>query len=63
MERLLTLEEIAEVTRTPLSTLRHWRQQGGGPPTFRLGRRVVAREADVQAWVDEQSAKQDGRVA
>ncbi len=60
-DRLLTLPEIAEVTRVPIDTLRWYRHQGIGPPMFRLGRRVVARERDVAAWIeqartDEQSA-------
>lgn len=53
MEKLLTLEEVAELTRTPLSTLRYWRHRGEGPNTFRLGRRVLARESDIRAWIDE----------
>jgi excisionase family DNA binding protein len=53
MGRLLTLDEVAERTRTPLATLRYWRHRGEGPPTFKLGRRVVAREEDVDAWIDE----------
>lgn len=54
-EDLLTTTEIAEITRTPASTLRYWRHIGTGPHSFRLGRRVVYRRADVTAWLDEQS--------
>jgi predicted DNA-binding transcriptional regulator AlpA len=53
MGRLLTLDEVSERTRTPLATLRYWRHMGQGPPTFKLGRRVVAREEDVEAWIAE----------
>lgn len=56
MDRLLTLAEVAEATRTPLSTLRYWRHRGEGPRTFRLGRRVVAREVDVAQWVEARAA-------
>jgi predicted DNA-binding transcriptional regulator AlpA len=51
MGRLLTLAEVSERSRTPLATLRYWRHLGKGPPTFKLGRRVVAREEDVEAWI------------
>ena len=52
--RILTLSEVAELTRLPISTLRYYRQRGSGPPTFRVGRRVVAYESDVLAWLDQQ---------
>jgi predicted DNA-binding transcriptional regulator AlpA len=58
MSRLLTLDEVAEWTRTPVATLRYWRHRGQGPPTFKLGRRVVAREEDVEAWIAEAAEQQ-----
>lgn len=58
MSRLLTLDEVAEWTRTPIATLRYWRHRGQGPPTFKLGRRVVAREEDVEAWIAEAAEQQ-----
>jgi len=58
MSRLLMLHEVAERTRMPLATLRYWRHRGEGPRTFKLGRRVVAREEDVEAWIAEAAAQQ-----
>lgn len=55
--KLLRLSEVAEITGIPEATLRFWRHQGTGPKSARLGRRVVYREADVQAWIDAQFAK------
>lgn len=53
--KILTLEEVGERTRMPLNTLRYLRAHGGNMPrTWKLGRRVVAYEDDVQAWLDEQ---------
>ena len=52
MEPLLTLAEVAEALRTPDATLRFWRHRGIGPPSFKLGRRVVYRECDVKAYVE-----------
>jgi predicted DNA-binding transcriptional regulator AlpA len=54
-EDLLTTAEVALITRSPASTLRYWRHLGSGPYSFRLGRRVVYRRADVTAWLDEQA--------
>jgi hypothetical protein len=44
---LLTTAEVAQIMRSPVSTLRYWRHLGTGPHSFRLGRRVVYRRADV----------------
>jgi predicted DNA-binding transcriptional regulator AlpA len=37
-----------------VNTLRFWRHQGTGPRSIKLGRRVVYRECDVVAWIEEQ---------
>ena len=52
--RLLKLQEISDRTGIPLATLRWYRHRGLGPPTFRLGRRVVGYEDECDAWVAEQ---------
>lgn len=49
---IMTLSEVAEFTRVPVNTLRYYRSTGGGPRTFRLAGRVVAKRDDVQAWLD-----------
>lgn len=54
---ILRLEEVAARTGVPLETLRYWRKTGdGGPRTFKLGRRVVVDESDLNTWLDEQRA-------
>ena len=58
MEKLLTLPEAAEALRTPVDTLRYWRATGAGPRGFKVGRRVLYREDDVIAWLDEQRTAQ-----
>ncbi len=54
MSDLLTLDEVAQLYRTPPATLRYWRHQGSGPKSFKLGRRVMYRKADVEAWLAAQ---------
>ena len=56
---LLTITEAADVLRTPVATLRYWRHLGTGPRSFRLGRRVVYRLADVRAWIEAQDHRDD----
>lgn len=53
---LLTIEEVAEMLRKPVSTMRYWRQSGGGPPSFKLGCRVVYRREAVERWLAEVEA-------
>lgn len=52
--KLLRIPEVAEMTGVPENTLRHWRKAGLGPKSVRLGRRVVYREAEVEAWINSQ---------
>lgn len=53
MPEFLLIPEVAAMARLPESTLRYWRLHGGGPASFRLGRRVVYRAEDVAAWMRE----------
>lgn len=50
-DKLLTLPEIADRLRWPENTVRYKRSLGELPFTFRLGRRVVAYESDVEAFI------------
>ncbi len=53
-DKLLTITEVAELTRLPEATLRWFRHCGKGPKSGKLGRRVMYRESDVRAWIDQQ---------
>ena len=61
MAAVITLEEVARRTRIPIATLRYWRSTGGGPRTFRLGRRVMAYESDIDSWIEDQASKDQSR--
>lgn len=52
---LLTITEVAAIVRAPIATLRYWRHLGAGPRSFRIGRRVVYRVSELQAWIDERA--------
>lgn len=60
---LLTLPEVAQRTRIPEDTLRYWRHLGTGIPSARIGRRVMYRAADVEAWIDAQFAAEANGAA
>jgi excisionase family DNA binding protein len=50
----LTVADVAAMTRLSVGTLRYWRHCGsGGPPSVKLGRRVLYRRTDVEAWLKE----------
>jgi excisionase family DNA binding protein len=46
----LLLEEVADETRTPLSTVRQWIAQGR-LPSVRPGRRRLVKRADLDAFM------------
>ncbi|MDP7735129.1 helix-turn-helix transcriptional regulator [Mycobacterium paragordonae] len=51
---LLTVADVAAITRLSVGTLRYWRHTGtGGPPSVKLGRRVLYRRTDVETWLKE----------
>lgn len=54
MDELMTPEEVARRAKVPLSTVRYWRSQGTGPKFARIGRRIMARTSDVEAWIAAQ---------
>lgn len=55
-DELLSLQEVADVVRVPVATLRYWRHLGTGPRSFRIGRSVRYWRTEVFLWLDTQSA-------
>jgi predicted DNA-binding transcriptional regulator AlpA len=58
--KLLTIKEVAERYPIPEATWRYWRHGGEGPPSARIGRRVVYIEDEVDAWVKARFAAENG---
>ena len=54
MERLMTIEEVAEYLRVPVLTIRWLRQEGRFAPAIKVGRRLAWEERAVVAWVESQ---------
>jgi DNA-binding transcriptional MerR regulator len=54
---LLTTTEAAAVLRRPEETLRYWRWRGLGPPSFKIGRRVVYDRSDLLGWIEDQRTR------
>jgi len=53
----LTAEAAAEVLGLAMSTLAKLRLSGNGPVYCKLGRRVVYRKEDLEAWLDSRVAR------
>lgn len=49
---LMTMDEVSEFVRIPVSTLRFYRHKGNGPKSAKIGGRIMYRRADVEAWLD-----------
>lgn len=56
----LTTVEVANECRTAVETVRYWRHIGYGPPSFKIGRRVLYRREDVDAWLETEYQRQTG---
>lgn len=52
MTKNMTTPEVADICRASAETVRYWRHVGYGPPSFKVGRRVLYREVDVLDWLD-----------
>lgn len=57
-DKLLTVPEVAEMTRLPEATIRWFRHVGKGPRSAKLGRRVVYKESEVMEWIEREFSVQ-----
>jgi predicted DNA-binding transcriptional regulator AlpA len=57
MTKILFHQDVSEMTRVPVATLRYWRHIGkGGPKSFKIGNRVAYKLEDVEQWIEAQYA-------
>ena len=49
----LSLKDMVDEYPFPAATLYGWRHRGLGPKSVRLGKRVMYRRSDVEAWIAE----------
>ena len=55
-DELMSMQEVADIVRVPVATLRYWRHLGTGPRSFRIGRSVRYWHTEVVHWLEEQSS-------
>jgi DNA-binding transcriptional MerR regulator len=51
MTEIIGTEQLAEKLNASVHSVRYWRTIGFGPRSTRIGRHVVYRRADVDAWI------------
>jgi predicted DNA-binding transcriptional regulator AlpA len=56
MDEIMLAREVSAKLHIPEGTLRYYRSVGIGPRSFKLGRRIAYRRADVEAWIEAQLA-------
>lgn len=57
---LLTMPEAAEYVGLAVATLRFYRATETGPKSFRLGKRIVYKRTDLDAWIEAAYAQAVG---
>ena len=60
LDRLMTVEEVAEFLCVPVNTLYQWRHKGTGPTAFRVGRYLRYDPSKVRSWLHENSGTDHG---
>jgi excisionase family DNA binding protein len=53
-EGFLTIDEVAELLRVPVLTVRWLRQEGRFAPAIRVGRRLVWDRRELDNWINAQ---------
>jgi excisionase family DNA binding protein len=53
IDRLLTVEDLADYLGVPVATIYAWRYRRQGPPGFRVGRHLRFRWSDIQQWISD----------
>ena len=53
LDRLLTVEDLADYLDVPVATVYAWRYRRQGPPGFRVGRHLRFRWSDVERWIED----------
>jgi excisionase family DNA binding protein len=51
MEKLLSVQEVAELLAVPVPTVYRWRYEGTGPVGLKVGRHVRYDPAELRQWL------------
>lgn len=62
MEKLMHMEDVAELLNVPLDTLRYWVVRGTAPASFLLGRRRMFKPSVVEAFIEAAELRESEKV-
>lgn len=54
MEEFLNSQQVATWLQMPMATLYKKNSDGSGPRRYKVGKRVLYRRKDVEAWLEKQ---------
>ena len=57
LNRLLSVEDLADYLDVPVATIYAWRHRRQGPPGFRVGRHLRFRSSDIERWIEDRIAQ------
>lgn len=55
----LTIDEVAELLRIPVATLRDWRTDRKGPPAYKFGAGLRYERRELLAWIESRRVAGD----
>lgn len=55
----MTTNEVAELCRTSVETVRYWRHINAGPRSFKAGRRVLYPTVEVHRWLIDLQTREE----
>jgi excisionase family DNA binding protein len=53
VDRLLTVQDLADYLDVPVATIYGWRYRRQGPPGFRIGKHLRFRWSDIERWIED----------
>jgi predicted DNA-binding transcriptional regulator AlpA len=56
-EVLFSPQDLADRYQVPIGTIYRWNYLGKGPRPIRVGKHCRYRQRDIEAWEDEQAAR------
>jgi excisionase family DNA binding protein len=55
VEELLTIQDVADLTRSTVDAIYQWRRRGKGPKGVRVGNKLLFRPRDIEAWLESRA--------
>lgn len=60
-DELLTIDEVAQIFKVPIGTIRKWRSAREGPRALRVGKYLRFRRSAVEQYISQREKSEDDR--